>query len=380
MSAGSIVVGGGTGLTHEALPEDALRHIYLQVLRRVRTLFKAMAIFQCSVRLRSALATFVDELTLSAPVWASGGMLMLPCARVRRDIVPFLAPFGWAAQLRGLRVLELVGLSWSGAARLLTLLPAWAQLEQLELRFAYDPEAMGSVAEPFQEFADDLASVLHMGVLPQLRYLWLGNVTCTHCFGQRSSEEGSAALDDRALLEELRPTAALWWMAERASHVRCSKLHQFQYEIDHGADLHAEVGTFSIVSWMHARLGLQRHSRAGHRAVHELLRTHGAVGGQVQPWDQSWWTTPTLAGVLADAGIERVAEDFTSDDESQHNDELESEQEGPNWAAQMAQALLAENAYHGEEEGEGEDRSDAYDAHEHQSDEEDEGQSSVASD
>ena len=45
----------------------------------------------------------------------------------------------------------------------------------------------------------------------------------------------------------------------------------------------------------------------------------------------------------------------------------------------MAQALLAENAYHGEEEGEGEDRSDAYDAHEHQSDEEDEGQSSVAS-
>ena len=130
-------MGGGTGLTLEALPEDALRHIYLQVLRRVRTLFKAMAIFQCSVRL-APLATFVVS-SHCLHRYGSGGMLMLPCARVRRDIVPFLAPFGWAAQLRGLRVLELVGLSWSGAARLLTLLPAWAQLEQLELRFALTP-------------------------------------------------------------------------------------------------------------------------------------------------------------------------------------------------------------------------------------------------
>ena len=43
--------------------------------------------------------------------------------------------------------------------------------------------------------------------------------------------------DDTVVLERLGPTAALWWMAERANHVRKSKLHQWRYELEHGADV-----------------------------------------------------------------------------------------------------------------------------------------------
>ena len=120
--------------------------------------------------------------------------------------------------------------------------------------------------------------------------------------------------------------AAIWWMAERASHVRVSMLHQWQYELDHGADVTASVTVLAregsregvgegsrggmgegsregvgapsgapavegrrrasgsrrryeqhtILSWMRRRLSDQRHSTAGHRAVYQLLVAHGA--------------------------------------------------------------------------------------------------------
>ena len=35
----------------------------------------------------------------------------------------------------------------------------------------------------------------------------------------------------------LQPTAALWWMAGCAAHVRTSSLHKWKYEVEHGADL-----------------------------------------------------------------------------------------------------------------------------------------------
>jgi hypothetical protein len=95
-------------------------------------------------------------------------------------------------------------------------------------------------------------------------------------------------------------------MAERASHVRVSMIHQWEYELDHGADLAATVwlpGThhdghgapytsgaaaagsapparryvqYNILAWMSRRLRDQRHSKAGHRAVHNLLVARGA--------------------------------------------------------------------------------------------------------
>lgn len=107
-------------------------------------------------------------------------------------------------------------------------------------------------------------------------------------------------------------------MAERASHVRVSMLHQWQYELDHGADVTATVTVLAregsregvgegsregvgapsgapavdasrrasgsrpryvqhtILSWMRRRLSDQRHSTAGHRAVYQLLVARGA--------------------------------------------------------------------------------------------------------
>ena len=58
---------------------------------------------------------------------------------------------------------------------------------------------------------------------------------------------GTSLLDDRELLEQLKPTAALWWLAERSEHVQRHKLHLFQYEVDHGADVHATVGGFDVL-------------------------------------------------------------------------------------------------------------------------------------
>ena len=40
---------------------------------------------------------------------------------------------------------------------------------------------------PFQDFAADLAASLRTGCLPQLRFLFLGNLARTHCLGQRLS-------------------------------------------------------------------------------------------------------------------------------------------------------------------------------------------------
>ena len=109
------------------------------------------------------------------------------------------------------------------AARALLLCGAWPALEQLELRFDYSHATHDAVAPPFQAFVDDLAATLRHGGLPRLRYLWLGSEACTHCFGQRYADGRGTALDDRALLEELKPTAALWWMAERAE--QCAPSH-----------------------------------------------------------------------------------------------------------------------------------------------------------
>ena len=65
-------------------------------------------------------------------------------------------------------------------------------------------------------------------------------------------------------------------MAERAQHVRVCKLHQWTYELDHGADLQATVHGRTLLEWMHSRLATGFHSRAGHKAVHTLLAERGA--------------------------------------------------------------------------------------------------------
>lgn len=114
-----------------------------------------------------------------------------------------------------------------------SLLPAWRNLEELELRFAYDhrlPEfhlrSMHNNHTPFQDFSADLAATLRTGCLPRLRFLFVGNLSRTHCLGQRLSRRNadgathspygtpygstgtntSVELDDRSILEALKPT------------------------------------------------------------------------------------------------------------------------------------------------------------------------------
>ena len=273
------------------LPDDALRLIYSKLVAEAKdrgsTLYGLFSGFFLLSRRLLALAPLVVEELEIGPTPAKPGYLgvsYVQTAHRRLRRLSFLMPHAWAARLSGLRALEITHLSWAAAARLLTLLPCWAQLQELELRFQYDHKSslpMQAVTAQGQDFADELGSVLKLGCLPCLRYLWLGSLDCEHCFGQRYdpgniAQRGTLIIDDSEILENLKPTAALWWMAERAAHVRCSKLHQFEYELDHGADVHATVGAFAIVDWMRVRLGHQKHSATGHRAVRALLLRHGA--------------------------------------------------------------------------------------------------------
>ena len=61
-----------------------------------------------------------------------------------------------------------------------------------------------------------------------------------------------------------------------SQHVRKSRLHQWRYEIEHGADLSAKVNGRNILEHMAVSLSFLPHSRAGHRAVHQLLVDSGA--------------------------------------------------------------------------------------------------------
>lgn len=275
-----------TGPTLDALPDELLRLVYAAYHARCRSLWDLMWFISVSRRFSELAANFVEVLALTGS--SERGMLLVPFTRAGHRMsrrVGLLAPFAWAARFSSLRELEITHLSWSGAARLLTLLRAWPALEQLELRFEYDhrdANALRAVSTAGQELVDDLACVLRMGGLPRLRYLWLGNLDCHHCFGQRFDEgslaqRGTLIIDDGELLETLQPTAAIWWMAERASHVRCSKLHQFTYELEHGADVAATVGAFGLLDWMSTRLAHQKSSSTGQRAVRALLLSHGAV-------------------------------------------------------------------------------------------------------
>ena len=267
-------------LEFDALPDELL-HLVCNALRdRAHRLSDLMRLSRCCKRLLALMPVALDKLELSSSMLSHLGesMLTVPHARSQPIELSLLAPQGWAFRLCDLRILELAAPSWSAAARLVTLLHAWPKLEELELRFNYSSSTFPVVAGTFQQLADDLADVLQAGACTHLRYLWLGNLHCTHCFGQRGAGGASfRVLDDRAVLESLQPTAALWWMAERAHHCRLSKLHQFEYELEHGADVSAVVGTFGILAWMRERLSQQRHSRVGHREVQRLLVSKGAT-------------------------------------------------------------------------------------------------------
>ena len=303
----------------DTLPDDAVSCIFLHVRRQAVELRDALRFFRASKRLLALVPLVVDELELS--LHREHRMLRIPFTHgitTNMHAASLLAPYGWAARLTGLRALEIVQPSWSGAARLLTLLPAWPVLEQLELRFLYEKESFHAIKDRFQELADDLAAVLRHGALPRLRYLWLGHADCQHCFGQRWDDGTGRELSDRNLLEELKPTAALWWLAERAEHVRSSKLNQWQYEIDHGADLQATVGGFDVIRWMWARLGHQRHSRAGHAAVYDLLVSAGVPIHHCDgPFTVHNRAVAAGGGTAGDeeADAEGWATDYTTDEE-----------------------------------------------------------------
>ena len=189
-------------ITLDTLPDDATRAIFYKIRSNAIELRHAFRLFAVSKRLRASAAAVVDELDLDSSTSSAEAedMLKLPYTQAGpydlyyRGEASLLAPHGWARTLAGLRVLRIGHLSWGGAARLLTLLPAWPCLEHLELRFAYDhrlPDfhlrSLTNNSTPFQDFAADLSAFLSLGFLPKLRFMWMGNIARTHCIGQRLS-------------------------------------------------------------------------------------------------------------------------------------------------------------------------------------------------
>ena len=273
----------------ETLPEDVLRcvweHLSLECSEDFNPLCHALVLFTLSRRLRD-LSLVVEQLRVSRFELDDEATMKLPSTRVGPNKVKYyvatlLAPHGWAVRLANLRELRIYNISWSGGARLLSLLSAWQQLEHLVIGLEYNEVKDKDVFQrfgPLQGFADDLAATLSLGALPGLRYLNLvlmdrsRNLGAT--FGEHFRRFGG--FDDSAVLEALPPTAAIWWMAERAKHVRKSKLNQWQYEVEHGADLCAEVDGANILARMRDLHVATIHSFAGHRAVHDFLLDHGA--------------------------------------------------------------------------------------------------------
>lgn len=338
----------------DSLPEDAIRCIFASLRAEAKFLRDILRFFAVNKSLR-ACSTIIETLSLSClgvhgrRYFRDCRALQIPYTDVGSSTFSYshaslLATFGWASRLPCLTSLQMNDLSWSGAARLVGYLHAWPLLEQLEVLFPYGSRSVNAPnPHAYQEFANDLSLMLKQGALPRLRFLWLGDVTKQSALGVRAQDDQDELLrcldimDDRALLEVLKPTAAIWWMAERASHCRVSTLHQFEYELEHGADLSATVTTndhegkartFNILTWMHHRLGMQAHSLAGHRAVHELLVEKGSA---IRPklacfdvdeeahleWSRKWshkQVEPTSEWVL-DEG-----DPFTSDDEEDDAD------------------------------------------------------------
>ena len=297
----------------ETLPDDLLRTIW----ERLRARCEEKAWAYKGGRLRDAFRFFavcqrcrglsVSVERLRVGMMNLKGQLQLPNTILtyhqNRTTSSLLAPYGWAARLPNLKELRISHLSWGGAARLVTLLPAWPALEQLDIQFSYDFSDLNngsldtSCDGPYQHFANDLAASLKLGVLPRLQFLYIGNLGREHSFGQRYDDQDERGkyrndLDDTVVLEQLKPTAAVWWMAERAQHVRKSKMHQFKYEIEHGANLKARFAGHTLLSWMRERLGVYYHSMRGHQLVHELLVEAGAEPEAFRPLDVEGWGGP----------------------------------------------------------------------------------------
>ena len=273
----------------ETLPEDVLRcvweHLSLECSEDFNPLCHALVLFTLSRRLRD-LSLVVERLRVSRHALDDEATIQLPSTRVgpnkvKYHVATLLAPPGWAVRLANLRELRIYNISWSGGARLLSLLFAWQQLEHLVIGLEYIDGYDENVAQRFgrlQGFADDLAATLSLGALPGLRYLNLVLMDRPRNLGATFDEQFRrfGGFDDSAVLEALPPTAAIWWMAERAKHVRKSKLNQWQYEVEHGADLCAEVDGVNILARMRDLHVSTIHSFAGHRAVHDFLLEHGA--------------------------------------------------------------------------------------------------------
>ena len=83
---------------------------------------------------------------------------------------------------------------------------------------------------------------------------------------------------------------ACFWCCQ----VRRSKLHQWTYEITHGANVHARHVDCSLHKWMRERLTHQVHSVAGHREVYNLLVAHGYAS--CEPFEEPWCESTEVWG------------------------------------------------------------------------------------
>ena len=177
------------------LPLEMLAHIIELIACDMRSYRTAIRFTACC-HLTHACTSYVQKFY----VQAYGG----------ERFYPMLMPFSWAVKLSGLQCLTLSSISVAGYARLLTLLPAFPLLEELNIIFI-EGTSSKVVQDANYLFLHDLEQLLSTGQLcmPRLKRFWLvGN----------GGDPYGAYVDDLEcedrLVAAVPPTAALWRATE----------------------------------------------------------------------------------------------------------------------------------------------------------------------
>ena len=294
------------------LPDELLASVTRQIYCHV----SLCRFLQCCSK-TLATAAQRDELYIEPilrPGWSSS------------DHVSMLVPTAWSARFVGLTSLTVSALSLSGTARLIVHLRSWPLLEELAIcvaaeQYRVDDEGDAEEGADMLECMNDLAKALRTGFvrLPALRHLSVSDWWSE----QRYSGP------DANILAALTPCAQLWWMAERARHVRCKHLSRWR-ELAETADLHWQYGGYTILSWLSSQLPFTRHSQRGYRAVYKVLVEHGASEKKMK-FPPHYWKGPPEAPhaiydrIMADERVDSIRQESSAyDSESTSSSDDES--------------------------------------------------------
>jgi len=292
-----------------ALPDELLA----LVARKIRYHVYLCRFFQCCSR---TLATTAQREDLNITLYLS-----------QERHISMLVPSAWSARFVRLKSVHVEPLSLSGAARLIPHLRSWPLLEELSLgvdaedyRLTEDGNQDGA---DIMECVDDLAEAFRTGLvrLPALRHL-----SVTGCMG-----EDHFSGPDTTILAALTPSAQMWWMAERAQHVRCRMLSRWR-ELAETSDLQWQSGDYTILSWLSSQVCFQHHSQRGYKEVYKVLLEHGASEKKMAS-PPNYFEGPPLAPrdiyqrMMADETITQSREPHRIDDDDEWTSDESNEED-----------------------------------------------------